>query len=160
MRGATFYGQSTNRELTPMITDELNPVLNVGIGFSLTINSKLGTYVSFATDNSAAVKKEEQLNDTNSTIVSSSLTSNIYHWGAGFVLNLKRADVTLGVTHAMARFPIERPIDFPGNRNGGLQLDPDGSSHIRWERYRFIVGISIPFLSDVAQKWENKVLGD
>lgn len=70
----------------------------------------------------------------------------------------KRANITFGVAHAMSKIPINRPVDFPENVDHGLTINPDETAYIKWERWRFIVGISVSFLEDVATKLQKKIL--
>lgn len=158
MEGVTFYGQSSNREITPLLADQLKSIFNYGFGYSRKINNTINFYVSYSTDYSTAVKKSDNLQEANSSLIASTHVSRINHWGGGIVLEQKRSNITFGVAHAMSKIPINRPIDFPENVDHGLTINPDETAYIKWERWRFIVGISVSFLEDVATKLEKKIL--
>mgnify|MGYP000538398510 FL=1 len=72
------------------------------------------------------------------------------------ILKLKKADITLGATHAWAREFIPRPIDFPdeGEDDEGI-FDSNDVTEIRWSRWRFIFSFSFPFLKDIEKKMKG-----
>ena len=70
------------------------------------------------------------------------------------MLNFKGADVTLGVTHTGARQTIPRPLNFPDGSGGGI-FDPNATSDLQWDRWRFVFSFSFPFLADYAKKLEG-----
>ena len=72
-------------------------------------------------------------------------------------MNFTRADITLGTTLAKSKYQILQPIDFPDG-DGGSIVDPNKYSDVSWNRWRFIIGISIPFLNNVAKTLEDKWL--
>ncbi|WP_320280565.1 hypothetical protein [Draconibacterium sp. IB214405] len=158
MEGETFWGQSSNREITPLLSDHLKSIFNYGFGYSREINKTINFYLSYSSDYSSAIQKSDNTYDTNNGLMLSTHTSKVNHWAGGIVLELNRSDVTFGVAHAMSKFPISRPVDFPENVDHGLTINPDETAFIKWERWRFIVGISVSLLEDVATRLEKKVL--
>jgi hypothetical protein len=58
---------------------------------------------------------------------------------------------------ATTKYSLDRPLGFP-TVDGASLFNETAKTDIRWNRWRFIVGISIPFLNDFAKKWEDKLL--
>jgi len=135
--------------------NELNPVFNVGIGYDFKFNDKISTYLSYSTNNSAAISPGDNYDEDVFDLQASTFYANINNFGYGVVMNFNETNVTLGVTYAYAKFNMDRPVDFPYDTNTKVISDSEDCSEISWQRWRFIVGISIPFLKDVAQKMEN-----
>ncbi len=79
-----------------------------------------------------------------------------YNYFLSVVMHFKGADITLGTTNSSSRYEISRPIDFPDEDDQGRVINPDSNSTVDWSRWRFIVGVSVPFLDDVTKKWEKK----
>ncbi|WP_075602685.1 immunoglobulin domain-containing family protein [Saccharicrinis aurantiacus] len=159
MQGTEFIGQSNNLSYTPVLYDHLESVTNFGIGYNFVFSERVNGYISYSTDYSASTEENQNLDDNSMYLKASTFTSDINHFGGGIVLNLKKADITLGATLATSSYKMERPIDFPDG-NGGSIVDPDEYSKVNWNRWRFIVGISVPFVNDIAKKWENKLTGE
>jgi hypothetical protein len=159
VQGEPFTGQSTGSVRQPKVTNELNQVANYGVGYNIAFSEKVSAYASYSTDFSAAVGSNSFENGK-VDFLASTFVSNINHFGAGIVLDFKRADITLGATNAWARYTIDRPIDFPGEGNSGRIINSGEDSTVKWSRWRFIVGISVPFLEDLAKKWEKKLNGE
>lgn len=151
-----FIGQSSGEEMQLTLYNELNSVINFGVGYELSISERISTYISFSTDKSASVGKSNNEDIYEVNYLASTFTSNINHFGVGVVMHFKGADITLGTTNASARYQISRPIDFPDDDDHGKVINPDSNSTVDWSRWHFIVGISIPFFDDVAKKWEKK----
>ncbi|MCU4175358.1 hypothetical protein [Carboxylicivirga sp. N1Y90] len=156
MQGETFTGQSTGTDITPMLQDKLSSVINFGVGYNYVFNEHISGYLSYSTDYSAAVNSNKNLDDYSMDLQSSTFFSNINHYGGGVVLDFPRADITLGATLASAKYPISQPIDFPDG-DGGSIVDPDKYSDVSWNRWRFIVGISVPFVNEAAKRLEDKL---
>ncbi len=156
MTSAPFKGQSTGVMYQAFLIDELKPVFNFGIGYNYVFSKSVNAYISYSTDFSAAVVGMDS-NTTISRTYASTFNSNIYHYGGGVVMHLKRADITLGATLASTNYTMRRVIGFPEMEGDNTQ-DNERHTNVYWKRWRFIVGISIPFLSDFAKKWEDKLL--
>jgi hypothetical protein len=157
MTGEPFYGQSSNQEYQSTLVDELNSVFNFGVGYNFVFSDNVYGYVSYSTDFSAAVAGSTQESVFREKTFASTFDSNINHFGGGVVLHLKRADLTFGATLATTNYRVNRALGFPEDDSSGI-FDPDAYTDVRWNRWRFIVGISIPFLDEFAKKWENKLL--
>ncbi|WP_430811809.1 MULTISPECIES: hypothetical protein [unclassified Carboxylicivirga] len=157
MNGEPFYGQSSGNAYQSFLVDKLNPVFNVGVGYNFVFSEALYGYVSYSTDYSAAVVGSSTQSAFREKTYASTFNSNIQHFGAGMVVHFKRAEITFGGTLATTKYRIDRALGFPEGDSSGI-LDPDAYTDVRWNRWRFIVGISIPFLDDFTKKWEDKLL--
>ena len=82
------------------------------------------------------------------------MKSDFYHFGGGFVLNVKRADLTLGVTHTGAKFNIPRSFSFPED-NYDEAFDPDDMINVKWNRWRIVFSFTLGFLKDYQKKNEG-----
>ncbi|MBK3518089.1 hypothetical protein [Carboxylicivirga marina] len=156
MSGVPFEGQSTGEVYQAYLIDELNPVLNFGIGYNFVLSDEIVGYLSYSTDFSAAVAGLNDDSGFRAVSYSSTFNSDINHFGGGVELHLKRVDITFGATYSTTKYTLERPISFPPSGGNGL-LETGAQTDIRWNRWRFIIGISIPFLTDFAKKWEEKL---
>jgi len=157
MTGIPFLGQSTNTEYQAFLIDELNSVLNFGIGYNFVFSDVFNGYLSYSTDFSAAVGNIHDNNSFISHRYASTFNADINHFGGGVVMKFKRADITIGATLATTKYTIDSSLGFPVE--GGIGIyDNTSKTDIRWNRWRFIVGISIPFLTDWTKKMENKIL--
>ncbi|MCT4643459.1 MAG: hypothetical protein N4A74_00625 [Carboxylicivirga sp.] len=157
MQNEPFKGQSTDIEYQSSLIDELNSVLNFGIGYNFVFSEQVYGYVSYSTDFSAAVGSNNNDEAFNTRTYASTFNSDINHFGGGVVLKLKRLDLTLGASLATTKYSLDRPLGFP-TVDGASLFNETAKTDIRWNRWRFIVGISIPFLNDFAKKWEDKLL--
>lgn len=157
MQGVMFEGQSNGKELLPLLYDESKAVLNFGLGYKFVISEQVKGYLSYSSDKSAVVSQKNNIHDETMQIRASTFVADVNHYAGGMVMDFARADITFGVAFASARYPISQPIDFP-NGNGGSIVDPNNHSDVSWNRWRFILGISIPFINDTAKKWEKRIL--
>ncbi|NPA37261.1 MAG: hypothetical protein GXO47_10480 [Chlorobi bacterium] len=152
-----FEDRITGEEHTLTLYNELNSVFNFGIGYDIRLNKKLSAYISYSTNKSAAVSSGNNSDEQTYDILASTFNSDINNFGLGVVMNFNETNITLGATYAYASFDIKRPVDFPDDESDrNIILDPEAYSSIDWQRWRIIVGISIPFLKDVARKFENE----
>lgn len=152
-----FVGQSTGRQIEFKLIEEANSVFNYGLGIEMNLSEKLSLYGSYSSDKSFAANNSTKFLEFEDVANNSTLKADINHIGAGFVLKLKGADITLGSTYAFATTKISRPIDFPDENQIGGIFDSEATSDLYWDRWRFIFSFSVPFLKDVQKKWEEKL---
>ncbi len=151
LQAETFIGQSTGIIRNPNVINELNPVLNYGIGYNVVIAKHINAYISFSTDYSAAIRDfEVDEEGEHLNYMASTFKSDINHFAGGFVMDFPWADVTLGAANASASYDIDRPVDFPDGE--GSILNADDKTKVSWSRWRFIIGISIPLIKQMADK--------
>lgn len=146
MTSRPFTGQSTNNVYQSVLVDQLKSVFNFGVGYNFVFSDALYGYVSYSSDFSAAVGSNTSTSTFKEKTFASTFDSNINHFGAGVVMHLKRADITLGTTLASTNYKVKRSLVFPEEGGSGI-FDPDAYTDVKWNRWRFIVGISIPFHS-------------
>ena len=157
MSANTFVGQSTGEEIGFTLYDEAESVFNYGAGVELVIMEPLSFYASYSSDYSYVKSDVSRFFDYKEEAMNSTFRADINHAGAGFVLKLTRADITLGATYAWARESMPRPVDFPDEDEEGQELfSRNDSMDLRWNRWRFIFSFSVPFLKDVQKKIEEK----
>jgi len=157
MSGAPFEGQSTGDTYQAFLVDKLNSVINFGVGYNFVFSEAVYGYLSYSTDYSAAVAGVNNESAFKERTYASTFKSDINHFGGGVVLHLKRVDLTFGASLATTKYTLDRPLGFPQVGESGF-IANEAQTDIRWNRWRFIVGISIPFLNDFAKKWEDKLL--
>jgi hypothetical protein len=155
-----FIGQSTGEEILFSLVDQAERVINAGAGLELKIREVLSFYTSYSTDFSYVPSDIKYFTDFGFESYNSTFRADINHAAAGFVLKLKRADITLGTTYAWARESIPRPVDFPDEGEDDPIFDSDDTADLLWSRWRFIFSFSVPFLKDVQKNIEDRLIGE
>jgi len=129
--GQPFTGQSSGRTIDTAITDELEQVVNAGIGIEREFSPDLLGYFGFHTDFSAA--------STNPAINLSHTKWDFYHFSGGATFNAVGNSFTLGGELALASDVLEIDPDDPF-RPIGLPPELQASS------YRFTLLLGFSFL--------------
>jgi hypothetical protein len=155
MDAEPFIGQSTGDTIRFTLIDELNPVLNYGIGIELNLSEKISVYGSFATDYSAVPAKIARFSELESEANNSVFQADFFHFGGGLSIQTKAVDITVGATYAGASQTFDRPIDFPDEGNDDV-YETGEKSELIFSQWRFILGFSFPF----ADKLKEKVDGE
>lgn len=151
MEAEPHVSQSTGDTINFALVDELNSVLNFGIGYELYIQEKISLYGSFSTDFSA-VAQDPILLASNKPVASNSVfTTDYYHFGGGVVLALKGVNLTLGTTYTGGKQDFSRPVDFPDEEDDGI-FDEDEIATLGWQRWRLVFSFSVRFLEDIEKK--------
>lgn len=124
--------------------EELNSVINFGLGAEIFLNDRMNLFASFSTDFSPVKTSAnifDLVGDANRDI---NISADYFHYGLGVDINLKRVDITIGGTYSAASTNFERPIDFP-DPDPEIDLpDNEDPSTISFSRYRFIIGLEFP----------------
>ena len=160
LKADPFVGQGSGEEINFGLFDQAERVFNFGAGVEVMLKDALSFYASYSSDYSYVPTDIKYFTSFGNESFNSTFRADINHAGAGFVLKLKRADITLGSTYAWARESIPRPIDFPDEGQEGGIFDSDNTADLLWSRWRFIFSFSIPFLKDVQKSIEDKFSGD
>lgn len=147
MQSEPFTSQSTGEILSFELIDDLNAVLNAGIGAEFHLSDRTSLFLSGSTDFSAAKGNIALFSENQPIARNSTITSDFFHTGLGFIFKLPWVDLTLGGARTGAKQKFIRPIDFPSESDDGI-FDQDEYSTLNWERWRLIFSISIPFLND------------
>lgn len=158
MTTADHYSQSLGDTIRLIVVDKMKSVLNIGLGFEIYLNEKISFYTSFCTDFSAVTSDLNNFVKDKNETRNSSLQADFYHYGGGFVLNVKNADITLGITYTGANMEIQKPFNFPseGDDDSNI-LNPEDPASLKWDRYRFVFSFSLPFLKNIKEKAEEKL---
>jgi len=141
-----FIGQSTGEEISNSLVENLNSVINYGLGVEYDFNKKLSAYLSFATDFSAVPKEINRFLSLENETSNSSFQADIYHFGGGVVFGFKRMEFTVGSTYASSRQEIKRVISVP-SEDGNTET-VNTTSLMKLNQWRFIVGFSLPFAKE------------
>ena len=139
-----FTAQSTGETLTYSLVDELSSVINYGLGLSYNFNEGFSAFLSFATDYSAVPEKINRFVALDDETNNSTFQSDIYRMGGGVVFNFKKMEFTLGTTYANSRSEFKSIIDVPADGEATV----DGTTLMKLNHWRFIVGFSLPFAKD------------
>jgi hypothetical protein len=152
MKVADHTSQSNpNDTIRFELVDQARGVWNAGIGMEIYLSEKVQGYASFSTDFANVPSDLTRFIERKPEANFNSWNANFYHVGAGVVLKLKGADITLGATHTGADLLLPRAINFPDGSGQGI-FDETQTSDLRWDRWRFIFSFSFPFLKDYAAK--------
>ncbi|MDB4584858.1 hypothetical protein N9164_17040, partial [Draconibacterium sp.] len=154
METADYIGQSTGENNTFTLVDANKKILNAGIGLELPLSEKVNFFTSFSTDFSTVADDAEHFIQNKPEAYNSVMKADFYHFGGGFVLNVKRADLTLGVTHTGAKFNIPRSFSFPED-DIDEAFDPDDVIKVKWNRWRIVFSFTLGFLKEYQKKIEG-----
>lgn len=112
------------------------------MGAEFYLAEKVNVYISGATDFSPIVSNANIFDLIAQESKDTNFDADYYHFGFGFQLKLKWAQLVLGTTYTRASVDFERPVDFPDPE---VELpNNDDLASITEERWRFILGIEIP----------------
>jgi hypothetical protein len=156
MEVAEYIGQSNSDTNRYKVLDEFKSVINAGVGVKIYLTEFISFYTSFSTDFSAVTDNITRFVENEAESYNSVFKSNFYHYGGGFVMDLKGADVTLGVTYTGANLTLPRPFNFPEDSDDEI-FDSDENLAVRWNRWRIVFSFSLPFLKDFQKKAEEKL---
>jgi hypothetical protein len=159
MSAASHVSQSNKLDTIRFnLIDSEKSVLNAGIGAELYINKKISGFTSFSTDFSSMTDNLTRFIERKPEAGDGTWSSDFYHVGGGFVLNLNGADITLGITHTGANLTIPRPISFPDNSSQPI-FNTGDNADVRWDRWRFVFSFSFPFLNNYAKRFTEPIEG-
>ena len=148
-----FFAQISGEPLKFTLVDELNPVLNYGLGLEMNLNEKISIYASIATDYSGVTSDITRFAELEDEASNSVFQADFLKFGGGFMLNTSWAEVTLGATYTGASQELKRPIDFSGDQP---VFDSDVSTTLTFNKWRFILGFSFPFADKIQKNFEGE----
>lgn len=150
--------QSTGDTIRFRLTDRFDDVLNVGLGTEFYIKDEISFYASLCTDFSAIPENLIGFSSNQPTVANSTFTANLFHFAAGFVLNVATVDLTLGATITGGKQGIARPVNFPIEGEDDI-FDTTKTATLEWDRLRFVFSISVPFFDkktrEIIKKTNN-----
>ena len=155
MRTEPFIGQSNGDTLSFTLIDELESLINFGIGLEYNINEKFSLYASFASDYSAVSSNITRFAELENEASNSAFQADFYKFGGGFAINTKAVEITIGATYSGADQEFRRPIDFPEEGEDDPIFDSDDTSTIKFSQWRFVLGFSFPFADKMAKKLDS-----
>lgn len=144
MESDEFIGQSEGDTLQMTVVDDLNSIINFGIGAHYQASERLGVYLSASTDFSAV---DEDISDSEESleVSNSTFTTNLYHIASGVVFDIANSDITLGLTYTGATQPIDRIEGLPGQ---DPVFDPGSQIKYQWTRLQVVLGFSLSFVKN------------
>ncbi len=146
-----FEGQSTGITHTYSVVDEGHSIFNVGLGLEWRASETFSAYASVATDRSVAPPDGTIFLQGKDFVNDKAFAEDFFLSGGGFTWVTRWADLTLGATYAAASQLFDRPPGFPGEGDSGIQSE-EGQVRYRYSRWRFLLGFSIPFAKDIADR--------
>ena len=139
-----FVGQSTGDAMYFTVVDEMEAVINYGIGFEWNFNKRISAYASFAIDFSGVTSNITHFAEFKSEAANSVFQTDFFKTGGGISINSKKIDITLGLIYTGASQQMKRLINFPDNGNDPI-FDSGNTSTLTFSSWRFVLGLSIPF---------------
>lgn len=155
MQSETHDSQSSGKAIDFKLYDELESVVNFGIGLELHLTEKVSFYSSFSTDYSTSPAESTGFAAREPIAVNTVFKADYYHYGGGFILNLKGIDLTLGTTYTGGQQGFSRPVDFPEEGDDGI-FEQDETGRLSWDRWRLVFSFSVPFLADRVEDLKKK----
>ncbi|QDH80505.1 long-chain fatty acid transport protein [Echinicola soli] len=155
---ASPHGMQSKPDSTIYFTlmDSRKSIANAGIGVEWFLNKKVSFYGGFSTDFNAAADNTVSFVTQESTATNLSFDANFYHVAGGVLLKFKGAEFTLGATHTSGQTDFDKPINFPSDNDPSV-VDIANDGRMLWDRWQFIVSVSVPFLKDYVDKLEDKI---
>ena len=153
MESEVFSSQTTGAEINNKLVDELNHVINFGVGLELFLSEKLSNFYSYSTNFSAVntdVSRFASLGETTNNTV---IKADFNNFAAGFSFSANKVEINLGSSYSFGKQTISRPVDFPDDSTDQDPIFDSGNvSRLRIDRWRFFIGITIPFVDKVRDE--------
>jgi len=124
------------------------------LGLELNLNERTSFYTSFATNYSGVTSNIIRFAENEEEANNSTFRADFFKFGAGFVLNTRWADITLGSTYTGASQQFDRPINFPDEGDDPI-FDSNAQSTLKFRQWRLILGFSLPFAEKIKDKLEE-----
>lgn len=134
-----------NEEFDVEFREELNSVINFGVGAEIYISPSVSGFASFSSDFSAYNSNTnlfDIINDGDNEIDDQ---YDFWHFGLGLDLKLNWGNFVLGGVYSVSESDFEQPITIP---SANITVVSDVETRLKLERYRFIVGLEIPLLTN------------
>ena len=157
LKANDYTSQSSGETFSFSYTDEHTDVMNWGLGLEMILNKTLSIYGSLSTDFAASKSDLASFIENENVMTSLGSRSDYYHYGGGFVLNFRKTEITFGTTYTGSKQHFPKAFNFPDGGNGTDFFASDSPSTLKWERWRFIVSFSVPFIKNVQKKIEEKI---
>lgn len=146
--------ESLNRDSLQLeFVEERKSVFNYGLGAELYISPKIDGYLSFSSDYSSALNNSNIFDIGDGDDRELNLKLDYYHFGFGIRLNLSWSDMIFGSTYSYGNSTFDKPDGAIPENGIDINNNPESAS-ILLTRWRFIVGIEIPILSQKLEENE------
>ncbi len=140
MEPEVFIGQSSGEPVINNVVDELQPVINAGMGIKYNLNKNYDLYMGFSTDFSAASPDSKSFTDLDSEIYSSSRQANIYHFSGGTVLEFNKLYLTVGMAYNYGIDHLAPPVDLPGGQINSN--NPEETASLKVSTWKLLLGFA------------------
>lgn len=128
--------------------DKRKSIINYGIGIEWHLKKKLNGYTSFSTDFSALIPTfQGDSFEATDGFDHNLFKADVYHFGGGFSIELKKMNFTIGTVYSRGVQNIGRIAIIPGENNPDSGIDKNATTDVVWERWKVLVGFSLPFYS-------------
>lgn len=141
MEPEIFIGQTSGLPVINNVVDELESVVNAGIGLRYQLNENFDLYTGFATDFSAASPDSKTFTDLDSEIYNSAFEANIYHFSGGTVLEFNKLYLTLGLSFNYGIDQLAPPVSLPDGRFHLLANEENAT--LRTYTWKLLLGFAI-----------------
>jgi len=143
MEAQPFIGQSTGDTIANSLVEQLDAVINFGIGVELLLKKDLSIYASFATDFSAADPNASGFIELEPEADNAALGADLFHLAVGAGFTVKNIEFSLGTSFNYAKEIIARPVNLPDG-DGETVFDPDKTATITIHNWKILFGLSLP----------------
>ncbi|MEP2023563.1 MAG: hypothetical protein ABJH98_15730 [Reichenbachiella sp.] len=128
--------------------DKRKSVTNFGVGVEWYLSSRVNAYTSFSTDYSALVRtfQGDSFEETDG-FDNNLFAANINNYGGGISLDLNKIDLTIGTVYSRGIQTVGRIARIPGENNPDSGIDKNATTDMVWERWKILIGFSLPFYS-------------
>lgn len=142
-----FYRQSDNKLLDVKVIDDLDAVINYGVGVEVKLKENVSIYGSFSTDFSAVKTDAISFLESKDITNNSATNTDFFHFSAGSSLNIKKIELIFGLGFSFGSQVLPRPLNLPNDDNEPI-FDSSTTSKLLLSRWQIIFGFSIPFLTN------------
>ncbi len=148
MESQPFIGQSTGEELQSRLTDRLVRVFNFGLGLEYIISSRFTAFGSYSSNFSPVSSRVTTFVSVEDETNASVLNVDMHNMSGGVAFKTNNIGMNLGASYAFGNWDFRRPVDFP-NEDEDIILESEQNADARIEKWRFFVGVSIPFIDKI-----------
>lgn len=124
--------------------EEYRSVVNYGAGADVYISPSIRLFLGFSSDYSATLDSPNLFDIVNQSQENINLFGDFWHYSLGPDFTFKWGKITLGATYSRSSNDIETEPDIPDGEEDQLSL----TSAIGYERWRFLVGLELPLISE------------
>jgi len=149
-----FVGQSTGETHSVILVEELNSVVNVGIGLEVPLRENLSFYGSFATDFSAAKSDTNWFSDLKDEVDNAAFRADKFQFAGGASFTLRKIEITLGTSFRFAEDELSRPVNLPDEDDETI-FESGTTAVLKFQNWKILFGFSIS-LQDLIEKEADK----